>query len=190
MHRQNHLDSTCITVVRVPGYISRGPGSIPWATRGATWKKKVVAPVQKVENTAVGIRHANHVAASIRKSWYYLRRQAAVSRSVWFAHGTQATEFSFFFPKDPIELMPPFPHLKIETGPVSDTLCFPVRIPDDEENPQTKRFWMLCTIVRTLYLLLRKPVVCKGRRSDVRRSFMSAGRHLSCIIVISQGGAW
>jgi hypothetical protein len=27
-------------------------------------------PVQKTENTAVGIRHADHVAASIRKSWY------------------------------------------------------------------------------------------------------------------------
>jgi hypothetical protein len=44
--------------------------------------RKVAAPVYKTENTAVGIRHADHVAPSIRKSWKSLRRQAAVSRSV------------------------------------------------------------------------------------------------------------
>jgi hypothetical protein len=31
---------------------------------------------------AVGMRHADHVAPSIRKSWQSLRRQAAVGRSV------------------------------------------------------------------------------------------------------------
>jgi hypothetical protein len=31
-------------------------------------KEKVAAPVKKTEITAVGIRHANHVAPSIRKS--------------------------------------------------------------------------------------------------------------------------
>jgi hypothetical protein len=31
--------------------------------------RKVAAPVQKIENTAVGIRHADHVAPFIRKSW-------------------------------------------------------------------------------------------------------------------------
>jgi hypothetical protein len=30
----------------------------------------VAAPVQETENTAVGIRHADHVAPSIRKSWH------------------------------------------------------------------------------------------------------------------------
>jgi hypothetical protein len=34
------------------------------------------------KNTAVGIRHAGHLAPSIRKSWESLRRQAAVARSV------------------------------------------------------------------------------------------------------------
>jgi hypothetical protein len=72
-------------VVRVPGYISRGPGSIPGDTRfsgkwwvwngvhSALWvqlrsylEEKVAALVQKSENTAVGIRHAGHVAPSIR----------------------------------------------------------------------------------------------------------------------------
>jgi hypothetical protein len=36
--------------------------------------RKVAAPVCKTENTAVGIRHADHVAPSIRKSWKSLRR--------------------------------------------------------------------------------------------------------------------
>jgi hypothetical protein len=31
--------------------------------------RKVAAPVYKIENTAVGIRHADHVAPSIRKGW-------------------------------------------------------------------------------------------------------------------------
>jgi hypothetical protein len=37
--------------------------------------------------TAVGIRHADHVAPFIHKSWQSLRRQAAVARSVLFARG-------------------------------------------------------------------------------------------------------
>jgi hypothetical protein len=44
--------------------------------------RKVAAPVLKTENTAVGIRHAAHVAPSIRKSWQSLRRKAVVARSV------------------------------------------------------------------------------------------------------------
>jgi hypothetical protein len=44
--------------------------------------RKVAAPVYKTENTAVWIRHADHVAHSIRKSWQSRRRQAAVTRSV------------------------------------------------------------------------------------------------------------
>jgi hypothetical protein len=44
--------------------------------------RKVAAPIYKSENTAVGIRHADHVAPSIRKSWQSLRQQAAVARWV------------------------------------------------------------------------------------------------------------
>jgi hypothetical protein len=44
--------------------------------------RKVAAPAYKTENTAVGIRHADHVTPSIRKSWQSLRRQAVVARSV------------------------------------------------------------------------------------------------------------
>jgi hypothetical protein len=77
----------CGPVARVPGYRSRGPSSIPGATRFSEkhWvrnkvhsaslvhlksylKEKVAAPVQETENTAVGIRHADHVATSVLKS--------------------------------------------------------------------------------------------------------------------------
>jgi hypothetical protein len=76
-------------MVKVPGYRSRGPGSIPGTTRfsekqwvwnwvhSASWvqlrsyvEEKAEAPVQKSENTTVGIRHADHVALSIRQSWH------------------------------------------------------------------------------------------------------------------------
>jgi hypothetical protein len=81
------------------GYRSGGPSSITGITRkkvvglerGALslvntteelLDRKVAAPVQKAENTAVGICRADHVAPYIGKSWQSLRRQAAVSRSV------------------------------------------------------------------------------------------------------------
>jgi hypothetical protein len=78
-------DRLCGLVVRVLGYRSGGPGSIPGTTRKKVvglergpfslvstteelLDRKVAAPVQKIENMAVGIRHADHVAPSIRKS--------------------------------------------------------------------------------------------------------------------------
>jgi hypothetical protein len=93
-------------VDRVFGYRSGGPGSIPGTTRfsGGEKKRKTVAglergslslvstteelldrkvaAVYKTENMAIGIRHADHVSPSIRKSWQSLRPQAAVARSV------------------------------------------------------------------------------------------------------------
>jgi hypothetical protein len=67
-------------IVTVPG-LDRGPLSLV-NTTGELLDGKIAAPVYKTENTAVGIRHADHVAPSIRKSWQSLRRQAAVARSV------------------------------------------------------------------------------------------------------------
>jgi hypothetical protein len=72
-------------VVRVLGYRSGGPYSIPGTTRKKVvgleqgplslvstteelLDRKVAAPVYKTENTAVWIRHADHVAPSVRKS--------------------------------------------------------------------------------------------------------------------------
>jgi hypothetical protein len=49
--------------------------------------RKVATTVYKTENKAVRIRHADHVAPSIPKSWQSLRRQAAVALSVQFARG-------------------------------------------------------------------------------------------------------
>jgi hypothetical protein len=92
------MDRLCGLVVRVLDYRSRGPVFDSRALqkklgleRGAPslvstteelLHRKVAAPVSKTKNTAVGIRHADHVAPSIRISWQSLRRQAAVSRSV------------------------------------------------------------------------------------------------------------
>jgi hypothetical protein len=92
-------DHFCGLVVRVLGYRSGGPGSIPGTTRKKVvglergplsfvstneelLDRKVAAPVYKTENMAVGFRHDEHVATFIRKSWQSLRRQAAVARSV------------------------------------------------------------------------------------------------------------
>jgi hypothetical protein len=93
-------DRLCGLVVRVLGYRSGGPGSILGTTRKKTvvglergalsvvntteelLDRKVAAPVYKSENTAGGIRHADHVAPSIRKSCQSPCRQAAVARSV------------------------------------------------------------------------------------------------------------
>jgi hypothetical protein len=94
------LDRLCGLVVRVLDYSCRGPGfdsrSLPKkkvvglergplslvSTTEELLDRKVAAPVYKTENTFVGIRHADRVAPSIRKSWQSLRRQAAVARPV------------------------------------------------------------------------------------------------------------
>jgi hypothetical protein len=77
--------------------LERGPLSLV-STTEELLDRKVAATVKKTENTAVGIRHAVHVAHSIRKSWQSLRQQAAVARSVGIVRSrTQTMEFSFRF---------------------------------------------------------------------------------------------
>jgi hypothetical protein len=61
--------------------LERGPLSLV-TTIEELLDKKVAAPISKTENTAVGIRRADHVAPFIRKSWQPLRREAAIARSV------------------------------------------------------------------------------------------------------------
>jgi hypothetical protein len=79
-------DSPCGLAVRVPGYRSRNLGSIPGATtfsekywvwngvHSALWVQLrsylEEKTVKKAENATVGMRHADHVAPSIRKSWH------------------------------------------------------------------------------------------------------------------------
>jgi hypothetical protein len=48
--------------------LEQGPLSL-MSTTEELLDRKVAAPVYKPENTAIGIRHADHVAPSIRKSW-------------------------------------------------------------------------------------------------------------------------
>jgi hypothetical protein len=60
-------------------------------------KEKVAASVQKTENTAEEIRHADHVAPSIRKR-LALTSPTSGGRSVGVVRSrTQATEFSLVF---------------------------------------------------------------------------------------------
>jgi hypothetical protein len=91
-------DRLCGLVVRVLGYRSGGPGSIPGSTRKKVvglergplslvstteelLDRKVAAPVLKIENTAVGIRRADHVAPTIRKELAIIS-PTSVGRSV------------------------------------------------------------------------------------------------------------
>jgi hypothetical protein len=59
----------------LPHYLRSG-GSGTWSIQpreynwGAIWKKKIAARVYKTENTAFGIRHADHAIPSIRKIWH------------------------------------------------------------------------------------------------------------------------
>jgi hypothetical protein len=62
--------------------LERGPLGLV-STTEELLDREVAAPVYKIENTAGGIRHADHVAPSIPTSWQSLRRQAAVARSVY-----------------------------------------------------------------------------------------------------------
>jgi hypothetical protein len=79
--RRPGFDSRHYHKKRVVG-LERGPLSLVSTTEELP-DRKVAAPVWKTENTAGGIRHADHVAPSIRTSWQSFRRQAAaVARSV------------------------------------------------------------------------------------------------------------
>jgi hypothetical protein len=70
--------------------LERGPLSL-MSTTEELLDGKAAAPVYKIENTAVGIRHADHVTPSIRKSWQSLHRQAMVA--VQFGRGFRPWSF-------------------------------------------------------------------------------------------------
>jgi hypothetical protein len=75
--------------------LERGPLTLVSITEELL-DRKVAASVWKTQNTAVRIRHADHVAPPIRKSWQSLRRQAAVTLSMYFARGLRPWSFSFY----------------------------------------------------------------------------------------------
>jgi hypothetical protein len=99
-------------VVRVLGYRSGGPCSIPGTTRKKVVGlergplslvrtteelRKVADPVYKTENTAVGIRHTDHVAPSIRKK-FAITSPTSGGRSVGIIRSrTQNTESGLVF---------------------------------------------------------------------------------------------
>jgi hypothetical protein len=106
------LDRLCGLVVRVLGNRSGGLGSIPGTTRKVVGlergplslvsiteellDRKVAAPVYKTENTAVGVRCADHVAPSIRKK-LEITSPTSGGRSVGIVRSrTQTMEFRFF----------------------------------------------------------------------------------------------
>jgi hypothetical protein len=71
--------------------LERGPLSLV-STTEELLDRKVAAPVYKTENTAVGIRHATHVASSIRKM-LAITSPTSGGRSVGIARSrTQVTE--------------------------------------------------------------------------------------------------
>jgi hypothetical protein len=76
--------------------LERGPLSLV-STTEELLDRKVAVAVQKTENTAVGIRHADHVAPSIRKK-LAITSPASGDHSIGIVRSrTQTMEFSFFF---------------------------------------------------------------------------------------------
>jgi hypothetical protein len=106
------MDRICDLVVRVLGYRSGGPGSIPGTTRKKVvvlergplslvstieelLDRKVAAPVQKTENTDVRIYHADRAAPSILKQ-LAITSPTSGGRSVGIVRSrTQTTEFVY-----------------------------------------------------------------------------------------------
>jgi hypothetical protein len=112
--KQVSLQSPGMSQSYVLGYRTGGPGSIPGTTRKKIvglergplslvstteelLDRKVAAPVQKTENTAVGNRHADHVAPSIRKK-LAITSPTSGGRSIGIVRSRiQAMEFSLVF---------------------------------------------------------------------------------------------
>jgi hypothetical protein len=76
--------------------LERGALSLVSTTEGLL-DRKVEAPVSKIENMAVGIRHADQVALSIRKT-LAITSPTSGGRSVGIVHSrTQTMEFRLVF---------------------------------------------------------------------------------------------
>jgi hypothetical protein len=72
--------------------LERGPLSLVGTTEELLGTKSSGSGLENLEY-AVEIRYADHVATSVSRSWHYLRRQAAVARSVYFARGLRPRSF-------------------------------------------------------------------------------------------------
>jgi hypothetical protein len=92
--RRPGFDSQHYQKEKVVGLL-RGPLSLV-STIKELFDRKVAAPVYKTENTAIGIRHADHVAPSILKK-LAITSPTIGGRSVGIVRSrTQTIEFSFF----------------------------------------------------------------------------------------------
>jgi hypothetical protein len=76
--------------------LERGPLSLV-STTEELLDRKVAAPVYKTENTAVGIRQADHVAPFIRKKLSITSPTSGGHLVGIVRPRTQTMEFSFFF---------------------------------------------------------------------------------------------
>jgi hypothetical protein len=75
--------------------LKRGPLSLVNTTEELL-DRKVAAPVWKTENTAVGIRHADHVAPSIRKKLVITSLTSGGGSVGIVRSRTQTMEFSLY----------------------------------------------------------------------------------------------
>jgi hypothetical protein len=78
---ESGFDSRRCQIFREVVGLERGPLSLV-STYEELLERKSSSFGLKTENTAIGIRHPDHMAPSIRKTWHEHRRQAAVAQSV------------------------------------------------------------------------------------------------------------
>jgi hypothetical protein len=92
------------------------------------------------------------LAGTLQQTEKYCRKDYNSSVNIWNHRvSVQFSDWGEFFLRDRREEVTSSLHLRMETDPVSETLCFLVfRVPDDGQSPHTQWFWVLYTIIRTL----------------------------------------